>query len=97
MKKIILGITILVAAVSMIGCEALVEAKDNTPKVEDYINMIEVCSNFEGHILYDNNTGVMYYQYSWNRSNCGLTPIYNADGSLKIYEKWSNNATEEKR
>jgi hypothetical protein len=93
MKKIALGITALMAALVMTGCEVSVEAKDNTHKVEDYINMIKVCSNMFEQVSYDNNTGVMYYQYRYGKSECGLTPIYNADGTLKIYEGWSNNAT----
>ena len=91
MKKIILGITILAAVLAMTGCEVPIEAKDNTPKVDDYINMIKVCSNMREQIFYDNNTGIMYYQYSLSRSQCGLTPIYNADGTLKIYEEWERN------
>lgn len=88
MKKIALIITTLVTVLVMTGCEVPTEAKDNTSKVEDYINMIRVCSNADEQIFYDNNTGVMYYQYYWSRCCCGLTPIYNTDGTLKIYEGW---------
>lgn len=87
MKKIALIITALAAVLAMTGCEVPVEAKDNTPKVDDYINLVSVCSNGMERVLYDSNTGVMYYKYSVNRSNCGMSPIYNSDGSPKIYEE----------
>lgn len=90
MKKIALIIITLAAVLAMAGCELPVEAKDNAPKVEDYVNMLVVCSNISEKLVYDNNTGVMYYQYSYSRSNCGMTPIYNADGTLKIYEGWTS-------
>lgn len=88
MKKIALIITTLAAVLAMTGCEVPVEAKDNAPKVEHYMNLEQVCSNMYEQVFYDKNTGVMYYQYRSSRSDCGITPIYNADGSLKIYEGW---------
>lgn len=85
-KKIILLAVTLIVMLSVTSCTD--SAKGDTAKVENYIDMVEVCSTMSEHIFYDNNTGVMYYQYSWGRSDCGLTPIYNTDGSLKIYEGW---------
>ena len=42
-------------------------------------------NNFYEAILVDKNTGVMYV---WLTTNCGgITPIYNADGTLKLYEE----------
>ena len=35
-------------------------------------------------IYYDKNTGVMYCKIGMN--NGGITPIYNSDGMLKLYE-----------
>lgn len=35
---------------------------------------------------YDRNTGVMYFTYT-TYYKFGITPIYNADGSLKLYEE----------
>lgn len=42
-------------------------------------------NNFYGAILVDKNTGIMYYWITCNSG--GITPIYNEDGSLKIYQK----------
>ena len=36
-------------------------------------------------IVYANDTGVMYYIFT-NAHNGGMTPLYNADGTLQIYE-----------
>lgn len=86
MKKILLLATTLAAVLAMTGCTDL--AKEDTVKVGDYIDMRRVCSSMDEQIFYDNNTGVMYYQYNLTRYKCGLTPIYNTDGTLKIYEGW---------
>ena len=87
MKKILLSATTLAVMLGMTSCTYPAKAED-TVKVTDYINMVEVCSDITEQVFYDRNTGVMYYQYCWSRSNCGITPIYNADGSLKIFEGW---------
>lgn len=36
-------------------------------------------------IIYANDTGVMYYIFSKGYQG-GITPLYNADGTLQIYE-----------
>ena len=36
-------------------------------------------------IVYANDTGVMYYVYAYGYRG-GITPLYNADGTLQIYE-----------
>ncbi len=36
-------------------------------------------------IVYANDTGVMYYIFL-NGNSGGITPLYNADGTLQIYE-----------
>ena len=36
-------------------------------------------------IIYANDTGVIYYVYAYNYCG-GITPLYNADGTLQIYE-----------
>ena len=37
------------------------------------------------YIVYDKDTKVMYYVYS-RGSKGGISPIYNADGSVKVYD-----------
>lgn len=36
-------------------------------------------------IIYANDTGVMYYVYAYGYRG-GITPLYNADGTLQIYK-----------
>ena len=36
--------------------------------------------------MYDKNTGVMYL-CKYGQSSSFMTPIYNADGTLKLYEE----------
>ncbi|MCM1236628.1 MAG: hypothetical protein NC489_41660 [Ruminococcus flavefaciens] len=52
------------------------------PSLADF----EVLStNLYGAMLVDRNTGVIYY---WNTTTRGgITPVYNADGTLKLYER----------
>ena len=59
------------------GCKSPVGSPDE--KICDF-TIIE--SNLSDSILADKTTGVLYYQRGNSR---GLTPIYNADGSLKTY------------
>jgi hypothetical protein len=51
--------------------------------VESYDNM----SNNNGslYIVYDKDTKVEYYIF-YAYSQAGISPIYNADGTIKIYE-----------
>lgn len=44
-----------------------------------------VDSNFYGVILVDKNTNIMYYWITCDSG--GITPIYNEDGTLKLYEE----------
>lgn len=37
-------------------------------------------------VMYDKNTGVMYL-YKYGQNSSFITPIYNADGTLKLYEE----------
>ena len=37
-------------------------------------------------VMYDKNTGVMYFHRD-SRYDSFMTPIYNADGTLKLYEE----------
>ena len=87
MKKKILLISLILSMMFCIsGCTNVID----TDKVLESPNakMIDfevVDKNFYSAILVDKNTKVMYY---WNMSSTGgFTPIYNEDGSLKLYEE----------
>lgn len=49
------------------------------------VNFEVVENNFYGTILVDKNTNVLYY---WITTSAGgITPIYNYDGTPKLYEQ----------
>lgn len=87
MQKRILSILLLLVVVfgttacssNIINLNGIVKTPDT--KIVDF-EVID--NNFYGTILVDKNTNVMYY---WIASDSGgITPIYNSDGSLKLYE-----------
>ena len=53
-----------------------------------YIDLTTVYedANHGTEVMYDKNTGVMYF-YKYGQSSSFITPIYNADGTLKLYEE----------
>lgn len=82
MKKIILTIACLMGAVCLTGCDTNY-TETNISTYFDYCRI--KCEGFADEIVfYDKNTGVMYYRRG---AKCGITPIYNADGTLKLYEE----------
>lgn len=85
--KVYMIIAIIMLSVTLTACTGPVE---EDTAVGDYIDLIMICSELDEVVFYDSHTGVMYYQYRLSRSSCGLTPIFNTDGTLKIYEGWKN-------
>ena len=52
-----------------------------------YINIFKVATSENIDIYVDENTKVMYFTVNlFGDGPCGLSPIYNADGTLKLYE-----------
>lgn len=90
MKKVItLLLLSFMLITSFVGCEnrSIADADANSGFVDsEYIDLvsIEVDENYAYEILYDKHTGVMYLVVKGYASGM-MTPIYNADGSLKIY------------
>ena len=83
---IVLGLTI---CIGMTGCSGKVrDGNCNFTYVDNkYIHLITVYDRDDGNVIaYDEDTKVLYlcvYGYS----TMGITPIYNSDGSLKLYEE----------
>lgn len=64
--------------------------QETTTQVEDSDDMlIEIESHFSYAILYDKDTKVLYYRGMAAEGD--LCPLYNADGSLKLYSGGNNN------
>lgn len=94
MKKKIALILILCIAVTMLcSCSSSSYEEANT-NPNNYFSKgyFTVIKSWDGgldypteHIVYANDTKVMYYVFHGNHTG-GITPLYNADGTLQIYE-----------
>lgn len=88
MKKLFLkSLTVALAgvaiAVSISGCETARDEYGNE-YYDDYLVELECGYNYR--IVYDKNTKVKYYILRKSGRVNGITPLYNADGSLQIYK-----------
>ena len=88
MKKLICFIVALVVCLTLTGCTDTSEGA--TVVASKYCNMIVVEKTHDFRILQDTTTGVLYIWYS-DRDLYGqtLTPLYNADGTLKNIEDYN--------
>lgn len=50
-----------------------------------YFPLVIIYEDDRSYIVYDKNTNVMYCIFQ-NYDKFGITPIYNSDGSVKLYE-----------
>lgn len=68
------------ALVSLTSCSE----PGDTVYSSKYVNfeVLETSSDYDITILVDKTTGVLYYHYIEGNAS-GITPLYNADGSLK--------------
>lgn len=90
MKKIILLFITIILLISLCACGRTYEEAKNNPhsKSGNYFTVIKEWGNRSAYgnsyIVYANDTKVMYYiEYGNGRM---ITPLYNADGTLQIYE-----------
>lgn len=89
MKKkiltVILGISLCFGAT---GCSHIYNGDSNFESVDNqYINLHTVYDKNDGSIVaYDENTKVLYLcVYGYN--SVAITPIYNSDGTVKLYNE----------
>lgn len=88
MKKII---AILCVCLLLTGCGTRYKDAENTSKETDekYFTLIKEWDDVNGReykIVYANDTGVKYLMFR-TYYTAGITPLYNADGSLQVYEE----------
>lgn len=85
MKKILVVIACL--GILLAGCGAGYTNKEETFYTEEEAFYTVVYSNNIYLVVYDNYTKVMYHMSigSYNRGN--ITPLYNADGTLRVWEE----------
>lgn len=88
MKKkifaVVLGLTL---CFGMTGCTKGDIEPENSDLGNRYIDLVAIYKD-DGHnteVLYDKNTKVMYFS-KWTGYQFGITPIYNSDGTVKLYD-----------
>ena len=96
MKKRLLSVALaVVMAVCLVGCgttyqEAAGQAEsvDGDDFAQGYFTVVskwgDAVSTY--YIVYAKDTKVKYF-VKWHSSQWGITPLYNADGTLQIYEE----------
>ena len=89
-KKIIAIIMAAMMAFSIIGCTSYQESVDMSKEGKSlgggYFTLIRKWdSNYTYYIVYANNTKVMYLIIDGYQAY-GITPLYNADGTLQVYD-----------
>lgn len=89
MKKIIVFLTIFILVFSLVSCKTYEEAQEqNGDWANGYFTVIKSWGGTGVHqymIVYANDTKVMYYIDACSVAG-GMTPLYNADGTLQIYD-----------
>lgn len=89
-KKIALILVLCVMTTMLYGCSASYE-NVATPTNKDFGGYFSVLKEWSDpymgicKILYADDTHVMYFYFDGQYTS-GLTPLYNADGTLQIYE-----------
>lgn len=64
-------------------------AKVDKPS-EDKNVLVFICRQDGMRYYYDKDTKVMYVVYTGYQEGGGMTPLYNPDGTLKLYEESEN-------
>ena len=91
-KKIVLILVLCIIAAMLCGCSTSSYEEANT-NPDNYFSKgyFTVVKSWDGgvypteYIVYANDTKVMYYVFRGTH-NGGITPLYNADGTLQIWE-----------
>lgn len=90
-KKIYLVFVLCLMAFMLCGCSASYEDATISTYNEDFGGYFSVLKEWRDSymgnckILYADDTHVMYFYFDGHYTS-GLTPLYNADGTLQIYE-----------
>lgn len=91
-KKICLALVLCLVATMLCSCSSSYEEAKTSDMYAFSDGYFTVIKEWDGgvnfpleQIIYANDTGVMYYVYAYGYRG-GITPLYNADGTLQIYE-----------
>lgn len=88
MKKKILAVVLgLTLCLGMTGCTRGDIEPESSRLANKYIDLVTIYKddNHSTKVLYDKNTKVMYFVI-WSGYQFGITPIYNSDGTVKLYD-----------
>ena len=88
MKKKIIAIALgLTLCLGMTGCTKGDIEPESSCFANKYIDLVTIYkdNNCDTEVLYDKNTKVMYF-VKRNGYQFGITPIYNSDGTVKLYD-----------
>ena len=88
MKKKILAVVIgLTLCFGMTGCTKGDIEPESSYLANKYINLVTIYKDdhYNTEVLYDKNTKVMYF-VKRTGYQFGITPIYNSDGRVKLYD-----------
>lgn len=88
MKKILALLLVMVLCLGVCGCGThLTDIENNIKNLEsEYFQpeVVEVTNH--GYIIRDKLTNVLYIVVAGNNAGV-MTPIYNSDGTIKLYEE----------
>ena len=86
-KKILAVVLVLTLCLGMTGCKKGDIEPESSILGNKYIDLVTIYKD-DGQstgVLYDKNTKVMYF-VRWGDYQFGITPIYNSDGTVKLYD-----------
>lgn len=87
-KKIIAVALALILCFGMTGCTKGDIEPESSRLANKYIDLVTIYKDdkYGIEVLYDKNTKVMYFIKQGYRQ-FGITPIYNSDGTVKLYDE----------
>jgi hypothetical protein len=88
MKKKIIAIALgLTLCLGMTRCTKGNIEPESSYFANKYIDLVTIYKDdyYNTEVLYDKNTKVMYF-VKWSGYQFGITPIYNSDGTVKLYD-----------
>lgn len=87
------AIIVIAACFLLASCGARDVPDEQVNIANKYFDLHEIYEYGSSSVAYDKNTGVMYFMVR-NGYQFGITPIYNTDGSLKLYDGYEISETE---
>lgn len=86
-KKILIVALALILCFGMTGCTKGDIEPERSVLGNKYIDLVTIYKGKRGtEVLYDKNTKVMYFMI-WTANRFEITPIYNSDGTVKLYDE----------